>query len=636
MNPERMAEDSAQRRLAAILAADVAGYSRLMSVDEASTLNAFKSHLREFIEPKIAEHHGRVFKMMGDGMLVEFASVIEAVKCAVQIQNGMAQRNIDEPEDAKIEFRMGINLGDVIVDNEDVFGDGVNVAARLEALADPGEICISRSARDQVRDKLDYGLEDWGEVEVKNIPRPVRVFRVLTDRHDAGKTTGRSPQVKLKYTPAIAALALLLAATTIGVTVWKPWSSDVEVASVENMAFPLPDRPSIAVLAFRNMSDDKDQQYFADGIAEDIITDMSKVSGIFVVARDSTFSYKGKPAKVRKIAEDLGVRYVLEGSVRRAGDKMRITAQLTDAVKGTHIWADRYDRDATDVFAVQSEITGHVVKALAVTLKASEHDRLFQKYVTTIDAYDAFLRARATVDAPTRSNIETGEMLFKRVIDLDPQFAGGYAGLSFNYSVKARFRFGEDPKSDAALSLKYAQQAIAADRRFAWSHIALAGAYLANNNHDEAVDAVAQALVIQPSGYEANLFSGFYLNFAGRPEPAVRYLETANTLSRIDTIRGLDFLGMAYFTAGKYAECEATWTRRFERFGVPNYPIGHVFLASAQALQGKTSDAKKTVERFLRIAPEFRMAKWLWINNYKLAEDRNRLYAAAIAAGVPE
>ena len=631
-----MADLQATRRLAAVLAADVVGYSRLMGEDEEGTLKALNAHIKSLIEPCIGERNGRIFKTTGDGLLVEFSSVVDAIQCAVAIQNGMKERNSSVPEERRLEFRMGINVGDVIVQDGDVYGDGVNVAARLEGLAAPGEICISRAARDQIRDKLSYGLEDWGEVTVKNISRPVRVFRLLASPEDAGKTVQRPKPRRWTNWRALAAALVALGLVGVGLIWWQHSRTYVEAASVARMAYPLPDKPSVAVLPFTNISNDADQEYFADGITEDIVTDISKVSGIVVVAHGSTLAYKGKEVKIRQVAEDMGVRYVLTGSVQRKGDKLRIAAQLIDAVKGAYLWADRYDRKVNDVFAVQSEITEQVVKAMAVTLKASEHDRLFQKHVANIDAYDAFLRARALVDAPNRENIERGETLFKRAVELDPNFAGGYAGLSFNYSVKARFHYGSSPKDDARKSLELAQMAIKADRQFAWSYIALAGAYLANGNQDAALDAVRQALVLQPNDYETNLFMGYYLNFAGQPERAIGYLETANVLSRIDTIRGLGFLGMAYFSAGKFAECEKSFLKRFGKFGVPNQPIGHVFLAAAQASQNETDRATATVDRFRRMQPNFRMSNWPWINNYKLPESRKQLYDAAIKAGVAD
>ena len=535
-----------------------------MGEDEEGTLKALNAHIEVLIKPCITERNGRIFKTTGDGLLVEFPSVVDAVQCAVAIQEGMVERNSSTPDDLKLEFRMGINLGDVMVQDGDVYGDGVNVAARLEGLAAPGEICISRAARDQIRDKLDYGLEDWGEVAVKNISRPVRVFRLLPAPEDAGKTVQRA--ARRGWSRRSAAIVALAALVIIGAGLvwWQHSRMYVEAASVERMAYPLPDKPSVAVLPFTNISNDPGQEYFADGITEDIVTDISKVSGIVVVAHGSTFAYKGKQVKIRQVAEDLGVRYVLAGSVQREDKKLRITAQLIDAVKSVHLWADRYDREVRDVFAVQSEITEQVVKAMAVTLKASEHDRLFQKYVANIDAYDAFLRARALVDEPSRDNIENGAKLFRRAIELDLHFAGGYAGLAFNYSVKARFHYGASPEDDARKSLELAREAIEADRNFAWSYIALASAQLANGNHDAALDAVRRALVLQPNDYETILFVGYYLNFAGQSAKAIPYLEQANTLSRIDTVRGLGFLGMAYFSAGRYADCERIELRRFE------------------------------------------------------------------------
>ena len=631
-----MADFQAKRRLAAVLAADVAGYSRLMGEDEVGTLKALNTHIETLIRPCIAESNGRIFKTTGDGLLAEFSSVVDAVQCAVAIQNGMQERNSSVPEDRRLAFRMGINLGDVIVQDGDVYGDGVNVAARLEGLAAPGEICLSRAARDQIRDKLDFGLEDWGEVAVKNISRPVRVFRLLSSPEDAGKAVQRPIPRRWTSRRTLAAVLAALVMVGAGLIWWQHSRTHVEAASVAKMAYPLPDKPSVAVLPFTNISDDANQEYFADGITEDIVTDISKVSGIVVVAHGSTLAYKKKPVKIRQVAEDLGVRYVLTGSVQRTAGKLRITAQLIDAVKGAYLWADRYDRKVNDVFAVQSEITEQVVKAMAVTLKASEHDRLFQKHVANIDAYDAFLRARALVDAPSRENIERGEKLFKRAIDLDPNFAGGYAGLSFNYSVKARFRYGPSPKDDARKSLDLAEEAIAADRHFAWSYIALAGARLANGQQDAAVDAVKQALALQPNDYETNLFMGYYLNFAGQSARAIDYLEAAKVLSRVDTIRGLGFLGMAYFSAGRFAACEKTFLRRFDKFGVPAQPIGHVFLAAAQASLNAMDRAASTADRFARMMPKFRLSKWSWIDNYKLPESRKQLYDAALKAGIAE
>ncbi len=629
-----MAEKRTERRLAAIFAADVVGYSRLMGKDEEGTLRTLNAHLKELIEPLISSHHGRMVKTTGDGLLVEFPSVVDAVHCAVAFQEGMAERTANAPQDQRIAFRIGINIGDVIVQDDDVFGDGVNVAARLEGLADAGGICISRAARDQIRDKVDYGLEDLGEVEVKNIARPVRAFRVHPDTDSRLFPVAQSRAMSRRR-KILAALALSLLFIGGGLLWVKPWQNTVEAASVDRMAYPLPDKPSVAVLPFTNMSDDKDQEYFADGIAEDIITDLSKVSGIFVVARNSSFTYKGKAVKVRQIAEELGVRYVLEGSVRRAGSKVRITANLIDVINGKHLWADRYDRDIKDIFAVQSEVTEQVVKAMAVTLNANELDRVFQKYAANIDAYSAFVRARRLVDPPGRESIVLAQQLFRRAIQLDPKFAGGYAGLSFSYSSKARLRFGPDPEEDARLSLQFARKAIQVDRNFAWSHIALGGAYLALGNHDAAVEAVREAIRLQPNGYEENLFAGFYLTFAGQAALAVKHLEVAKRISPVDSVRGLAFLANAYFMNGDYGKSEALRIKRIEKFPVRN-PNPYLWLAATQSLLGKSTAAAATAAKFHQLRPKFRLSKWLYFESYKSFENRKRLYDAALKAGIPE
>jgi adenylate cyclase len=558
-----------QRKLAAILAADVAGYSRLIGEDEEGTFASLTALRNEIVDADIARFGGRIANTAGDSVLAEFPSVIEAIRCAIGIQHKIAERNAPVPEERRIRFRIGLHVGDVIDQGGDLLGDGVNVAARLEGLSEPGGICLSRAARDQVRDRIDVALEDLGEVPVKN------------------------------------------------------------------MAYALPDKPSIAVLPFTNMSDDKEQELFSDGITEDIITDLSKVSGLFVVARNSSFTFKGKATKVRQIAEDLGVRYVLEGSVRRTGDKLRITTQLSDVIRGKHLWSERYDRNVSDVFAVQSDVAARVVKAMAVTLKANELDRLFQKQATNIDAYDAFVRARRLVDPPGAKSIVLAQQLFRRAIDLDPDFAGGYAGISFSYSSKARLRLGDSPETDAKLSLEFAKKAIEVDRNFAWSHIALAGAYLANGNADAAVEAAREAIRLQPNGYEENLFMGFYLTFAGQSGLAVKHLEAAKRISPVDSVRGLAFLANAYFMDGQYAKSEGLRKQRIEKFPVRN-PNPYLWLAATQSRLGKAAEAAVTAAKFRELRPDFRLSKWRYFDYYKSSENRERLYRAALKAGIPE
>src|SRR5499433_622484 len=376
-----------ERRLAAIFAADVAGFSRLVGADEEGTVARLRSHRRELIEPKIAEHQGRLVKTTGDGVLVEFASPVRALRCAIDVQHGMAKRNADIPEGKRIEFRIGINLGDVVVEEDgDIFGDGVNVAARLENIAEPGTVFISRTVRDVVTDAAELALEDLGERELKNIVRPVQVFRIAPPTH--------------------------------------------VVAAAQAPAPAVPQKPSIAVLPFTNMSGDAEQEYFSDGMTEDLITDLSKVSALFVIARNSSFAYKGRAIKVQEIGRDLGVRFVLEGSIRKSGNRVRIAAQLIDAESGGHLWAGRFDRDLTDIFATQDEVVEKIVGALAVTLTQGEERRLRRRGTASVEAYETWLRARESLSRSTREGVAQARAIHLRAIELDPNFAAPHAGLS--------------------------------------------------------------------------------------------------------------------------------------------------------------------------------------------------------------
>jgi TolB-like protein/class 3 adenylate cyclase len=368
------------RRLAAILAADVAGYSRLMGADEVGTLTALKAHRRELIDPKIEEHRGRIVKTTGDGMLVEFASVVDAVRCAMEVNRDMVERNAEVPQEKRIEFRVGINVGDIIVDDADIFGDGVNIAARLESLAEPGGLCISRKVRDEVRDKLDLAFEDLGEQVVKNITRPVRVFRV--------------------------------AAPSIG-----------QPAASTKPALALPDKPSIAVLPFQNMSGDPEQEYFADGIVEDMITALSRVKSFFVIARNSSFTYKGRAIDVKQVSRELGVRYVLEGSVRKAGDRIRITCQLIEGPTNHHVWADRFEGNLADVFDLQDRTTESVTAALEPNLQLAEINRIKRKPTMSLSAYDYYLRGLASMHRWSQESCMDALRQFGEATKLDPEFS---------------------------------------------------------------------------------------------------------------------------------------------------------------------------------------------------------------------
>ncbi len=477
-----MPTDPVQRRLAA----DVAGYSRLMGEDEEGTLATLTAHLQELIKPCIAEHRGRVVKTTGDGLLAEFASVVDAVKCAVAFQEGMADRNTDTAEDRRIEFRIGVNLGDVIVQDDDVYGDGVNIAARLEGLSVPGRIAVSASVHDQVRNKLEHRFENLGPQRLKNIGEPIRAWSLpLTDSHEA-----------------------------------KP-ADDLQSAP------PLPDKPSIAVLPFDNISADPEQEYFSDGITEDIITELSKISGLFVIARHSAFTYKGKSVTLKQVGLELGVRYVLEGSVRRAGNRLRITAQLIDAASDHHLWAERYDRDMEDIFALQDEVARRVADALAVTLKPIEGERLARAPTQNLEAYDLYLRTRMAFWPPTRSNILTARSAYAQVVESDSTFAGGHAGKSITHSMAVMFKFSEQPDEDRRIGLELARRAVAQDENFALSHSALGFANVAVGRAEEAIAAARYAVELQPGDADSYIFLCQCLSWSGFGEEGREAVLTA-------------------------------------------------------------------------------------------------------------
>lgn len=596
------------------------GYSSLVEVDEDATLAALRAIESDVIEPQVDSHNGRIFKRMGDGYLVEFASVVQAVDCALKWQQNSAS----------LRFRIGIHLGDVVVDGEDLHGAGVNIAARIEGLAEPGGICLSREARDHVRDRLKVALNDLGHIEVKNIERPVRVFRLTNQAASPIKVHRRRGWMPI--TPAAAIIIIVI----FGLLFWQPWVERVPAADPEKMLLAMPDRPSVAVLPFDNLSDGDVQPYFATGITEDIVTDLSKISGLFVIARESSFTMVDEAIEVGSVAEQLGVRYVLQGSVRRTDSTIRITAKLIDAISGRLIWAERYDREPKDIIAVQSDVAREVARAMAVTLTANENERLYQKYIANIEAYETFLEARRTVDLPSRDNVEAGEKLFRRVIELDPKFAGGYAGLAFNLGVQVRFQYSDDPAGDLQASFDNASRAVELDPQFAWGHIALGGVYLAKGEQDAAVDSIREALALEPNGYEANLFAGFYLQFAGMHEEAIEHLLLARRLSPVPTVRDLAFLSLARFMNGEYDESARLTQVLHQKFPKFRSALSMTFLAASLTLIDRHQEASDTVRWLRENHPYFNLSEWRFINSWKRAEDRAALYNAAKQAGIPE
>lgn len=657
------------RRLAAILAADVVGYSRLMGEDEAATVAGLRAHREEVFDPKAAQYGGRTVKLMGDGALMEFASVVDAVTFAVESQMLMRERNQAVAEERRFVFRMGINLGDVMVEGDDLHGDGVNVAARLESLSEPGGICLSRSARDQIRDKLDLDLEDLGEVEVKNIARPVRAFNVRLNEKAAALWT---PVVRpAPFAPTFRRLAVAAVAVAMvlvgGLVWWSPWVPVTEPAVADHVAYPLPDKPSLAVLPFANMSGDPDQEYFADGITEDIITDLSKVSGMFVIARNSTFAYKGRQVDVREVAENLGVRYVLEGSVRRAADTVRINAQLIDATTGGHLWAERYDGVLSDVFALQDSVTSKIVDALAVNLSPSEEIELGAAGTANQQAYDAFLRGWAYYRRGTPKDYARAIPHLERAVSLDPEYGRAYAALAAIYwsASEERDYLGHPGLFLAELGTTYDE---AVRERGKWSRyleeglarptplaLTVASAVdVRRGLHEDGVATAREAIAMDPNAPVAHEALAKALIFAGRARDGEQAIRTAMRLDPLFESAYLVWLGLAQF--GQDAFGEAAKTLRDAMARDPNNDIALVLLLSAVGHLGNQAEAASLLEQLntFRAARSEALAErdaeavgihTLLVGPYTLADtdywpfahsaDRERLREGLRLAGVP-
>ena len=525
-----------QRGLAAILAADVVGYSRLMGQDETSTLTELQRHRNELFDPKAAEHHGRTVKLMGDGTLMEFASVVDAVAFAVDLQVAMLARNADVEEDRRIVFRIGINLGDIVHQDDDIHGDGVNVAARLEALAEPGGICISRAARDQVRDKLDVILDDLGEIEVKNIARPIRAFRVLIDDKAVALATpvvATAQPLEANRKPLYAAVLAASIVSLAGLGWWQPWSPKLETASVARMTLPLPDKPSIAVLPFTNMSGNPDQEYFADGMTDDLITDLSKVTGLFVIARNTSFTYKGKPVSIPKVAEDMGVRYVLEGSVRQSGDQVRVNAQLIDATTGGHLWAERYDGNVTDYFAVQDDFVHKIVSALSLKLSKDEQDAIANGQTANLEAREAFQNGWQQYQRYTAMSNAKAVELFQRATEIDPNYGRAYSALSMAYVRGCQWRWHKELNTTTGEAFEKATRFLnkAEKNSSSMTKVAASQIMLYDRKHTKAFTEAARAISLDSNDPEAQLAMGLAMITTGKSQAGLEFINTAIRLS---------------------------------------------------------------------------------------------------------
>ena len=558
-----MAKPHVERRLAAILAADVAGYSRLMGADEEGTHAALKVYRHEIIDPKIAEHRGRIVRIIGDGLLVEFASVIAAVRWAVEVQRAMGERNAGLPHEKRIEFRMGINAGDIIIDGTDIWGDGVNVAARLETLAEPGGICVSSRVQEDVHGGLEIAFEDIGEQQLKNIVRPVRVYRV--------RLKGAAKAAPAQH----------------------------------------PHKPSIAILPFNNMSGDPEQEYFADGMVEEITTALSRTRWLFVIARNSSFTYKGRAVDVKQVGREMGVRYVLEGGVRKSADRVRITAQLIDASTGAHLWADRFDGSLEDIFELQDQVTASVVGAIAPRLEQAEVERAKRKPTESLDAYDYFLRGIASLHSWTKESNDEALRLFSKAIELDSDFASAYGMASWCYVRRKGSRWIIDRAQETAETARLARRAA----ELGWDDaVALAwgGFALAYVVHDVEVAAalIDRALQLNPNLAEAWHFSGWVRIYLGEPEAAIEHLAHAMRLSPLDPLTFVTQMAIAFahFFAGRYDDA-SSWAEKALATSPPGLrerPVYHPALliaAASNSLAGRLEEARNAIARLRQLNP---------------------------------
>jgi len=575
-----------ERRLTAILAADVAGYSRLVGADDAGTLVQWKAHSNALIEPKAKEHRGRIVRVLGDSILIEFGSVIDAMRCAIDVQRGMAERNTDLPLDRRLEFRMGINFGELIIESGDFWGDGVNIAARLEALAEPGGICISGRVHEDVYGKIDVSFEDTGEQRLKNIARPVRVYRVRFEQ------SGNSP-----------------------------------------VPLTLPDKPSIAALPFHVLSADPEQEHFADGMMEEITTALSRIRQFFVIARNSTLSYKGRAVDVKQVSGELGVRYVLQGSVRKASGRVRVTVQLVDAVTAHHIWAERYDREFADIFALQDEITERIVAAIEPQLYGAEFSRTKRKPPESLDAWECVMRGLSYVNNRSIHDYATAKHLLKRATEIDPTYAQAHALTAYLTALEVLYGWAPEERA-LPLAWDAAQKALLLDPDDPWVHLALGYVHQQCRRSQDAVQEYENALFLNPNFALAHTYMAAALSFLGRIDDAFVHIATSERLSPRGLFHGVNNLmrAVAHFFAGEHRE--AVVFARKSVLDSPGIVTAYRHLVVNCALVGELDEARAALNILKRLQPEISVAwieKWL---PYRSANDRRKFIEAFRLAGL--
>ena len=599
-----------RRKLAAILSADVKGYSRLMGDDEEwtlRTLNVYKEMMRSIIQ----QHRGRVVDTPGDNILSEFGSVVDAVQCGVEVQQVLRAKNALLPENRRMQFRIGINLGDVIEDGDSIYGDGVNIAARLEGLAEAGGICISGSAYEQIENKLPLRYDYMGEHGVKNIAKPVRVYRAQIEP-EAGASPVHEEKRPIRKRFSGAALGVAALVVVGAVAIWqlaaRPSSPSVEKASKEKMAFPLPDKPSIAVLPFVNMSGDKEQEYFSDGLTEEIIDALSKLPQVFVIARNSTFIYKGKPTKVQQVAEDLGVRYILEGSVRREGNRIRTTAQLIDALTGHHLFSESYDRELKHIFAMQDEITKKVITALEVKLTAGEMASMMAKGTKNLDAFIKYVQAEELYNRVTKEGNAQAKKILEEAIALDPNYPRLYMGLATTHFFDVWLGTTEAPEQSLDRGLELAQKAISLDGSNAAAYSVLGQIHMMKKQYDKAIAECERAVSLDPNSAENIFWLGTVLNYAARPEEAIPYIQNAIRLNPLPPASYFIQLAVSYRDSGQYEKAIEASKKVLQR--EPNSQFAYIHMAVSYIRLGREKEARAAAAEILRINSKFSLERY--------------------------
>ena len=631
-----MSGTSLERRLAAVLAADVVSYSRHMSVDEEGTLATLNAHLNVHVRPCIARYRGRVVKTTGDGVLAEFGSALDATRCAIDIQEGIAKRNQAFALEERLSFRIGVNLGDVIVQDEDIFGNGVNVAARLEGLARPGGICISDDVYRQVRGKIAYAFEDLGEQVVKNIPEPVHSYRIVVDGEaaDAAPVRKRQDWIRRPWVWAGIITGLLAPVLVWFVTDHIRNASSPTASNTSTAPLPLPKEPSIAVLPFDNLGTGAGQEYLGDGLAENIIASLSSLPSMFVIARSSSFSYKGRAIKVQQVARELGVRYVLEGSVQVSGKRVRVTARLVDATSGFYLWSERYDREMADIFALQDEITLSIVTAQQIKLTEGDLARTRRRGTKNLKAWLLVSECLSTYQKFTRATNIKARELAQKALALDPTYPEALIRLAHTYLTD--FQTGWVVEREAALtrSIELVQRALSLDDGYPDAYVILGQIFLFLHRHDDAITYAKKAIALSPSHSLAKASLAMIQNYAGHPEEAIPLIQQAMRLSPLYPDWFLGELGRAYLLTGQYDKAIAALKRRLDRN--PESGEGHILLAASYGAAGQLDKAHRALTEFLKPRPGYTLGNYADGEFYRNTDDLNRVLDGLRKAGLAE